>query len=441
MNAVGIDVSSGSSTVCIRHPGEVILAKPFDVKHDASSLQVLAEYLRRLPGKTKIVMEHTGRYYEAVAKVLHEQGLFVSVVNPILIKNYGEYKVHGVKTDSADADKIARFALDRWGMLREYSIMDTIRYDLKTLNRQFQLASRQRTAFSNNLVDLLEQTFPKLRKLFDSPVRADGTQKWVDFAETFWHADCVRTLSLNAFTEKYRKWCKRHNYNFSAEKAAVVHAAAKEMVVLTSKAEINKFMIQQAAKQLTFISQSVESYRAEMLKLASQLPEFSVVMSMYGTGNSLGPQLMAEIGDIRRFKDKHSLVAFAGIDPGRNDSGQKNSCKNRTTKRGSPYLRRTLFLLMTILIQKAPVEDHVYQFMDKKRAEGKDYYVYMTAAANKFLRCYYGKVCEYLKEQNLWDTLPIESMNEIKPDAQDEFMDEIDFNIPTELTIHEVNPV
>ncbi len=426
MNAVGIDVSSGRSTVCIRQPGEMVLAKPFDVRHDSSSLQALAERLRKLNGETKIVVEHTGRYYEAIAKVLHEQGLFVSAVNPILIKNYGEYKVHGVKTDSADADKIARFALDRWGVLREYSSMDTTRYDLKTLNRQFQLASKQRTAFNNNLVDLLEQTFPKLRKLFDSPVRQDGTQKWVDFAETFWHADCVRKLSLNAFTEKYRAWCKRHKYNFSAEKAADVHAAAREAVVLTPKDEINRFMIQQAAKQLTFISQSVERYRAEMLKLASQLPEYQVVMSMYGTGNSLGPQLMAEIGDIRRFKDKHSLVAFAGIDPGKNDSGQKNSRRNKTTKRGSPYLRRTLFLIMTVLIQKAPSDDPVFQFLDKKRSEGKDYYVYMTAAANKFLRCYYGKVREHLKEQNLWDTLPIDSMNELESDIPDEsMMDEV----------------
>lgn len=420
MNAVGIDVSKGKSTVCIRQPGGSVLAKPFDVRHDAASLQGLAERIRELSGESRIVMEHTGRYYEAVAKVLHEQGLFVSAVNPMLITNYGEYKVHGVKTDSADADKIARFALDRWGLLREYSGMDTIRYDLKTLNRQFQLASKQRTAFSNNLVDLLEQTFPTLRKLFESPVRADGTQKWVDFAEAFWHVDCVRKLSLNAFAEKYLKWCRKHSYNFSVEKAALIHVTAKELVVLVSNAEINKFMIQQAARQLTFISQSVECYRAQMLKLASQLPEFPAVMAMFGTGNSLGPQLMAEIGDVRRFKDKHSLAAFAGIDPTRNDSGRKNSRKNRTTKRGSPYLRRTLFLIMTVLIQKSPAEDPVYQFLCKKRAEGKEYYVYMTAAANKFLRCYYGKVREYLKEQNLWDTLPIESMNEITPDVADE---------------------
>ena len=85
--------------------------------------------------------------------------------------------------------------------------MDTIRYDLRTLNRQFQLASKQRTVCSNNLIALLEQSFPSIRKCFDSPVRNDGTQNWVDFAHTFWHVDCVRKQSLNAFSERYRKWC------------------------------------------------------------------------------------------------------------------------------------------------------------------------------------------------------------------------------------------
>ena len=91
-------------------------------------------------------MEHTGRYYEAVANVLHEAGFFVSAVNPLLIKEYGSNSLRRVKTDKADAVKIARYALDNWADLRDYTPMDRIRYDLKTLNRQFQLASKQKTA-------------------------------------------------------------------------------------------------------------------------------------------------------------------------------------------------------------------------------------------------------------------------------------------------------
>lgn len=104
----------------------------------------------------------------------HEAGFFVSAVNPLLIKEYGGNSLRRVKTDKADAVKIARYALDNWGELRDYTPMDRIRYDLKTLNRQFHLASKQKTATANNLMALLEQSFPGVRKCFDSPVRRDG---------------------------------------------------------------------------------------------------------------------------------------------------------------------------------------------------------------------------------------------------------------------------
>lgn len=107
-------------------------------------------------------------------------------------------------------------------------------------------------------------------------------------------------------------------------------------------------------------------------------------------------QLMAEIGDVRRFEQKKSLVAFAGVDPMPNQSGEKNVRSNRSSKRGSPYLRKTLFNIMSIYLRCSPPEEPVYHFLDRKRAEGKPFYVYMTAGANKFLRRYYGKVRDYL---------------------------------------------
>lgn len=395
MNAAGIDISSRKSTVAVLRPFGEVVEVPFDVQHNAEALTALAEQLKSIDGETRVVMEHTGRYYESVAKTLHEAGLFVSAVNPLLIKEYGNNSLRRVKTDKADAMKIARYALDNWVELRDYTPMDTIRYDLKTLNRQFQLASKQKTATANNLIALQEQSFPGIRKLFDSPVRSDGTQKWVDFTHDFYHVDCVRSGSQNTFTERYRKWCKRNHYNFNAGKAAEIYALAKSAVVLVQKTPLTKTLLQEAANQLTAISRSVETYRSEMNKLASQLPEYPVIMEMYGVGESLGPQLMAEIGDVRRFERKQSLVAFAGIDPMANQSGEKNVRSNKSSKRGSPYLRKTLFNIMGIYLKCSPQDEPVYQFLDRKRAEGKPYYVYMTAAGNKFLRRYYATVMNY----------------------------------------------
>ena len=105
---------------------------------------------------------------------------------------------------------------------------------------------------------------------------------------------------------------------------------------------------------------------------------------------------MAEIGDVRRFEHKKSLVAFAGVDPMVNQSGEKNVRSNKDSKRGSPYLRKILFNVMGIYLKNTPTDKPVYQFLDCKRSEGKPFYVYMTAGANKFLRRYYAKVRDYL---------------------------------------------
>ena len=401
MNAVGIDVSKGKSTVTIRRPGDEVVMAPRDIRHTQSSISELIRIIKGLDGETKVCMEHTGRYYEPMADWLSEAGIFVSAVNPILIRDFGNDSIRAPKTDKADAKKIARFTLDRWDKLRQYSRMDEIRNQLKTMNRQFGFYMDQKTAMKNNLIALLDQAFPGAEKFFDSPARADGSQKWVDFVDTYWHVDCVRKKSLETFTEHYRAWCKRKGYNFRASKAEEVYRAASDLIAVFPKDDNTKFLIRQAVAMLNAASVTVENLRAKMNETASQLPEYPVVMDMDGVGPTLGPQLMAEIGDVTRFVKRGALTAFAGVDPRPNESGGYKQKSSPTTKKGSPNLRKTLFQIMDGLIKRSPADDPVYAFMDKKRAEGKPYYVYMTAGANKFLRIYYGRVNEYLAALNL----------------------------------------
>lgn len=402
MNAVGIDVSKKKSTVTIRQPGDVVLLPPKDYHHTQSSINELIATIKGLDGETKVCMEHTGRYYEPMASWLTNAGIFVSAVNPKLIRDFGDESLRAPKTDKADSKKIARFALDRWTKLRQYSPMDESRNQLKTMNRQFSFYTDQKTAMKNNLIALLDQTFPGANGFFDSPARSDGSQKWVDFVYTYWHVDCVRGKSLSAFTEHYRSWCKRKGYNFSADKAEEIYRVAADLIAVFPKNENTKMLIRQAVTLLNTTSQMVESLRIQMDQVASTLPEYSVVMAMNGVGPTLGPQLMAEIGDPTRFTHREALTAFAGVDPGADQSGDHNRKSNRTSKKGSPYLRKTLFLIMDGLIQRSPADSPVYAFMDKKRTQGKPYLVYMTAGANKFLRIYYGTVRDYLKQKGLW---------------------------------------
>ena len=127
-----------------------------------------------------------------------------------------------------------------------------------------------------------------------------------------------------------------------------------------------------------------------------QLPEYETVRAMYGVGDITAAQLIAEIGDVRCFAHRSSLVAFAGVDPAVNQSGKHVTQSNPATKRGSPHLRKILYQVVCTYLKKSPANEPVYQFLDKKRAEGKPYFVYMTAAQNKFLRIYYARVKECL---------------------------------------------
>lgn len=396
MNAVGIDVSKGKSMVAIMRPFGEIVVSPFEIKHTSSDINSLIELIHSVDGESRIVMEHTGRYYEALAHELSAANFFVSAINPKLIKDFDNDSLRKVKSDKADSVKIARYALDKWQNLKQYSVMDELRIQLKTMNRQFGFYMKHKTAMKNNLIGILDQTYPGLNAYFDSPARSDGSQKWVDFAVTYWHVDCVRKMSLYAFTCHYQKWCKRKKYNFSQSKAEEIYGKAKELVPVLPKDEITKLIIKQAVEQLNNASATVEELRALMNETASKLPEYSIVINMKGVDPSLGPQLMAEIGDVSRFTHKGAITAFAGVDPGVNESGTYEQRSVPTSKRCSSNLRKTLFQVMDVLIKTMPQDDPVYQFLDKKRAQGKPYYVYMTAGANKFLRIYYGRVKEYL---------------------------------------------
>ena len=397
MNAVGIDVSKGKSTVTIRRPGDVVILPPCSIPHTQSAINDLIRQIKELDGETKVCMEHTGRYYEPIATWLSDAGIFVSAVNPILIKDFGDDSLRAPKTDKADSKKIARYTLDRWAKLKQYGSMDKTRNQLKTMNRQFGFYMAQKTAMKNNLIALLDQTYPGANDFFDSPARSDGSQKWVDFVYTYWHVDCVRSRSLAAFTEHYQNWCRRKGYNFSSGKAEKIYQASSDLIAVFPKDDSTKLLIRQAVALLNTTSETVESLRRKMDAAASTLPEYPVVMTMNGVGPTLGSQLMAEIGDVTRFTHREALTAFAGVDPRKTkDSGQYIQKSVPTTKKGSPSLRKTLFQIMDGLIKRSPADDPVYAFMDKKRAEGKPYYVYMTAGANKFLRIYYGRVREYL---------------------------------------------
>jgi len=395
MIAIGIDVSKGRSTVAAVSENKKIVQKPFDITHNKTGLADLVSFVRKFED-ARVVMEHTGVYYQCVAETLVNAGISVSAVNPVLINQYGDNTLRKVSTDRTASLKIARYALDNRGELRDYSTLDTVRGNLKSLARQFNFEDKTLTAHTNRLYSLLERSFPFIDGVFCSPAKANGHQKLIDFVIEFWHSDCVSSLSLSKFTEKYRRFCKKNRYCFKEDDVVEIHAISRENVTTLPKDDFTKMLVADAAEHVLQISIRVEKLRAEIIKLARQTPEFPAVIKLYGVGGTIAAKLIAEIGDPRRFADKWALVAYAGVDPGKNDSGKKVTKSGKISRSGDALLRKAAYQVVECHLQSSPADEPVYQFLDKKRSEGKNYFVYMTAACNKFLRIYYARIGEYL---------------------------------------------
>lgn len=395
-NAVGIDVSKGKSTIAVMRPfGEIILS-PFEITHSSSDLKMLSNTLKELDGDTRIIMEYTGKYYQPIAHFLYDSGFFVSVIHAKLIHDFANNSIRKIKTDKADAVKSANYGLSNWQDLKPFSKDEDIRILLKSCNRQYNLYIRQYVTAKNNLISLLDQTCPGLDKIVAGKRRPNGQTKWIDVAHRFWHCEYITSFSEKKFTEIFNDWCKKNGYKRDSIKASQIYKHAKDCVPTLPKNEYTKAIMQNAAEEAQHLSTLIISTQSEMNRLAELLPEYPIVMSLNGVGETLGPQLIAEIGDVRRFPNRSNLIAYAGIDAPPFQSGKYEAKSRHISKRGSSELRKTLFQVVGVIQQQQMYEDSVHKFILKKKAEGKPYYVCMIAGCNKFLRIYYARVKEYL---------------------------------------------
>ena len=166
MNCVSIDVSHGKSIIVVMRPFGEVVVSPFEVLHTDSELSKLAGLLKSLDGETSVVMESTGYHHTPVAWLLHDAGLYVSVVNAMLVHDYGNNSLKRDKTDKKDAVKLANCGLDHWLTLPRYVPEEDTRLMLKTCYRKYQQYSKVQTMLKNNLISLLDIAFPDANRLF-----------------------------------------------------------------------------------------------------------------------------------------------------------------------------------------------------------------------------------------------------------------------------------
>ncbi|KJS45983.1 IS110 family transposase [Desulfosporosinus sp. BICA1-9] len=396
MISVGIDVSKGKSTVCFMKPYGEKIHKPFEVKHTESDLKHLVDRINKLTEETRVVMESTGAYHYPVLTYLKDRGIFVAVINPLVMSKYINVAIRKGKTDKLDAIKIANFGFDHWYHLVDYSPTADVYDELKTLNRQYLSYMSMRIHTKQTLTNLLDRTMPGIKTLLRNRSDMPDQDKLCDFVKEYWHFDNITCKSQSEFINNYNTWVKSKGYRASTEKAKKIYALALDGIpTLSSNTPSTKMLVEEAVKVLHMIDTTLASILARMRALAKSLMEYDVVMAMPGVGEILGPRLIAEIGDVRRFHSAGALIAFAGLDAPPFQSGNFTATKRSISKRGSASLRKTGYEIMTCIKIHKPSEDGaVYQYMLKKETEGKHKKVAKIAALNKFLRIYYARVKE-----------------------------------------------
>lgn len=397
MVSVGVDISKDKSMVCMLRPyGEVVEA-PYSINHTEQALNALIERIRSFDEDVKVVLEATGGYHQVVVSKLLSADIFTVVVNPYIMKKYCAATLRKAKTDKIDSIRIANYGIDHWFSMTAYCPPDEIYAELKLLGRQYDQYVRLKVSCKIQLANLLDGVMPGIKTILQGAVPAYSTKdKLCDFVEKYWHYDNIKKMSEKQFLSDYEKWIKKKGYRYNESQAIAIYQLSKNNIpTLKSSTPSTKMLVLQAVKSVRDAELTLSLIISQMQEIASALPEYSVVKDMKGVGDILSVRLIAEIGDVRRFHNGSSLVAFAGIDAPPFESGKFIGTKRNISKRGSSTLRKIGYEIMHSLKVVKPTQDSaVYDFIIKKENEGKPKRVAKIAGLNKFLRIYYARVME-----------------------------------------------
>lgn len=397
---VGIDISKGKSTVAILSVEGEIIEEPFEITHNVDGLNLLEEKMRKISKEDlKIVMEETGTYHLPVLGYLLDKDYFVTAENALKIKKYLDRGLRKAKTDKKDAYKLAEYACENWYKLDKVRENDEIYDELKFLSRQYismiSVQIKQKINFSN-LCDLL---FPGYYQLLDENTFVLG----LEIFKKYFHPEVVKKKKEQQFIIEVDKIAKKLGHKGAGITLAnKIYTLAQKTIPSRPNNQYSQLSAISCADVLILTIKTTTTIITEMDKLARELPEYDVIKEMPGCGKKLTARVIAEIGDVRRFKNAGSIIAYAGLDAPPYQSGQFEATNRHISKRGNKYLRKTGYEIMKSIKSNTKSDNELKMYIIKKENEGKIKKVAKIAGLNKFLRMYYGIVKTKYKEINIW---------------------------------------
>jgi transposase len=384
--AIGIDVAKEFCVYAAVSPNGKILVNPFKALNDKKGLFFALNEIKKVEkafgSKPAIILESTGHFSKRITHFFLKQELDVFLINPLISHSIKNSAVRKVKTDQVDAVGLAKLFFNH-DLRNVYMPSQTVA-NLQNLSRtRFQLV-QQRADILNQLTAAIEQVAPMFPKAFD-PSSLTALTLLTQFpSPAEWVKDSNRKEIITML-----ETLPRRGKEYAQKKYEALMNCAKDAEATGIQLSANFIIIQIYAGNVQFMDAQIKSIDVEINKLADELPEISLLKSIPGIGETLAPLILGEIGDIERFTNAKQLVAYCGIDPSVRQSGNFVGTKNKVTKRGSRFLRRSLYIAATTAIRKAPngslVNSAIYDYYQKK-IESKPKKQALGAIMNKILR-------------------------------------------------------
>lgn len=370
---IGIDVAKRSHQAAVTDISGNIIVKPFNFKNSSVGFSHFLETLKVNSVSKEnctIGLESTGHYWYPLYFFLAENDFTVKVFNPIQTAAFCDITIRKVKNDNLDSIMIADFT--RFGRYSETYIPSENMLALKNLSRYRLSISDICADLKKSTIALLDQVFPEYSTVFSDIFGSTSKQ----LLEKYSTPDEFSEISTTKLANLIHKISHGRN---GREKAELIKSAAQNSIGITYAIDTFSFQIKQLIEQIEFMEDKLSDIDAEIAKLLAE-SEYSVITTISGIGPTLGSIIVSEIGDIERFDSSSKLVAYAGLDASVRQSGEFNSSKNKISKRGSPYLRRALWMAAFMSLQCDPA---LYDYYSKLRARGKTHRCAVTAVARK----------------------------------------------------------
>ena len=359
-----------------------------NTKEGCEKLLALFERLDISKDELLIGMEATGHYWLSVHAFLLEQGFEMKVINPIQSEAFRKMYIRQTKNDSKDSFIIAQIM--RFGQFSTTSMSEEVIVAMRQLSR-YRLALVDACGdCKRRVIALLDQVFPEYNSLFSDTFGVTSKEVLSKYPTP----ENMLTVSTRKLTNLLEKASRGR---FGKEKAEQLKSVAANSFGVGFAKDAFSFQIKQLIEQLEFLEKQIEELEEKIAALLKQTGSY--ITTIPGIGETLGAIILSEIGDIHRFDAPNKLVAFAGLDVKVAQSGEFTGTRQKISKRGSPYLRRAIWLAAGRAAFCDPILSEYYQSL---RTRGKHHLTAVGAVSRKLCNTIY----TILKEDRPWQPIP-----------------------------------